>query len=200
MPTINFTVDQVQVYDYADLNPGSLHKVVALSEEILAGAGLSVQVELCRGNLAVPCESETGSLRRLVVRVVAGGSKINDSVLRPPLGQSLADHEGGTYASVFLERVQDAATEANIPWEVVLAYATAHEVGHLLLGAEAHTARGLMKASWGREEYEAMNQHRLHFIDEQVHQLAKRYGRSPSADIGVERASGVTRLTVGPGQ
>ena len=121
---------QVQVYDYADLKPASLHKVVTLIQEILAGAGVSVQVKICKGNSAVPCETEAGSVRRLVIRVVAGGSKINDSVLRPPLGQSLADHEGGTYSSVFLERVQDAAAEANVPWDIVLAYAAAHEAGH----------------------------------------------------------------------
>ena len=110
-------------------------------------------------------------------------------MLRPPLGQSLADHEGGTYSSVFLERVQDAAAEANVPWDIVLAYAAAHETV-ILLGSEAHTARGLMKAHWGRDDYLEINQHQLHFIDEQAHQLANRYGRSPSTGPPVNLASG----------
>lgn len=191
---------QVQVYDYADLNPGSLHKTLALTQEILAAAGLSVQVKLCRGAAAVPCESQTGSTRSLLIRVVAGGPKTNDSVLHPPLGQSMADREGGTYSSLFLERVQDAAAEANVPWDIVLAYAAAHEVGHLLLGSEAHTARGVMKAHWGREDYEAMNQHQFHFIDQQAHQLADRYGRSPSTGPAVTLATGDSPHTAGPGQ
>jgi hypothetical protein len=181
---------QVKVYDYADLKPESLHKVVALTHEILAEAGLSVQVELCRGNLAVSCDGQSGLIRSLVVRVVAGASKTNDSVLRAPLGQSMADHQGGTYASIFMERIQDAAAEANVPRDTVLAYAIAHEVGHLLLGDNAHTPRGVMKGNWDRKDYEAMNQRQFHFIEGQAHQLASRFGGSslagaPSAQVAL---------------
>ena len=171
---------QVKVYDYADLKPESLHKVVALTQQILTGAGLSVQVELCRGSLAVSCEGQGGLIRNLVVRVVAGESKTKDSVLRAPLGQSMADHQGGIYASIFMERIQDAAAEANVPSDTVLAYAVAHEVGHLLLGDNAHTPRGVMKGNWDRKDYEAMNQNQFHFIEGQAHQMASRFGGSPS--------------------
>jgi hypothetical protein len=181
---------QVQVYDYADLEPGPLHKAVALTQEILTSAGVSVQVKICRGSSAVSCDAGVGSARYLVIRIVAGGTKMNDSVVHPHMGQSVADQKGGTYSSIFLERVQDAAAEANVPWDTVLAYAAAHEVGHLLLGSEAHTARGLMKACWGRDDYEAMNQHQFHFIDQQAHLLANRYGRSPSTNPAVKLASG----------
>jgi hypothetical protein len=179
---------QVQVYDYADLKPEFLHNVVALTQQILAGTGLSVQVQLCRGGLAVSCNGQSG--RNLVVRVVAGGSKTNDSVLRSPLGQSMADHQGGTYASIFMERIQDAAAEADVPRDTVLAYAIAHEVGHLLLGDNAHTPRGVMKGNWDRKDYEAMNQRQFHFIEGQAHQLATRFGGSsspsaPSAQVAL---------------
>jgi hypothetical protein len=174
---------QVMVYDYADLKPESLHSAVALTQQILAGAGLSVQVQVCRGSLAVSCEGQNGVIRSLVVRVVAGRSKTNDSVLRAPLGQSMADHQGGIYASIFMERIKDAAAEANVPWDTVLAYAVAHEVGHLLLGSDAHTPRGVMKGNWDRKDYEAMNQRQFHFIEGQAHQLASRFGGSSSADV-----------------
>ena len=174
---------QVKVYDYADLKPESLHRVVALTQQILAGAGLSVRVQLCRGDLAVSCEGQNGLVRSLVVRVVAGGSKTKDSVLRAPLGQSMADHQGGIYASIFMERIQDAAAEANVPRDTVLAYAIAHEVGHLLLGSDAHTPRGVMKGNWDRKDYEAMNQNQFHFIEGQAHQLASRFGGSSSANV-----------------
>ena len=64
------------------MKPEILHSVVALTQQILAGAGLSVQVELCRGSFAVSCDGQSGPIRSLVVRVVAGGSKTKDSVLR----------------------------------------------------------------------------------------------------------------------
>jgi hypothetical protein len=191
---------QVQVYDYANLAPGSLQKVVTLTQEILAGAGVSVQVKICRGNSAVPCETDAGGFRRLVIRVVAGSSKTNDSVLHAPLGQSVANQEGGTYASVFMGRVMDAADEAGFPWDMVLAYAAAHEAGHLLLGSGAHTPRGVMKAHWGCDDYQAMNQRNFHFVREQAHQLAERYGRPLATSSPAKLASAEAAHTVVPGQ
>ena len=180
---------QVQIYDYAELKSGTLHDLVVLTDEVLVEAGVSVQVKLCRGNLALPCESQSGGARRLMIRVVAGEPKRMSNVRRPPLGQSFADHQGGLYASVFLERVQDAAAGANVPWVTLLAYATAHEVGHLLLGDEAHTTRGVMKASWDRKDYEAMSQNHFHFSQEQVRELRVRYSASGAEDVGPETAS-----------
>ena len=131
----------------------------------------------------MPCESQPAGVRRLMIRVVAGEAKRMSNVRRPPLGQSFADQRGGTYASVFLERVQNAAAGANVPWVIVLAYAVVHEVGHLLLGDQAHTVRGVMKASWDRKDYEAMSQNHCHFSQEQVRELANRYGGVMQADI-----------------
>jgi hypothetical protein len=179
---------QVEVYDYADMTPASVYKVLDLTQDILAGAGLSNRVILCRPNPVVSCGSQSGGTRLLVIRVARGGPKTGDSVLRPPLGLSIAGPEGGTYASVFFSRVKDAAAEANVPRDIVLAYAIAHEVGHLLLGADAHTPQGLMKATWGLAEYEAMYQRRLHFNEEQSHQLASRYGGLPRANVTAEPA------------
>jgi hypothetical protein len=179
---------QVQIYDYAELRPRALHELVARTQEILVDVGVSVQVRLCRGNLALPCDSQTGGLRRLMIRLVAGGAKKMSNLRRPPLGQSFADHDGGTYASVFVERVQDAAAEANVPWLIVLAYAAVHEVGHLLLGDEAHSAQGLMKASWDRKDYEAMSQNHFHFSKEQARELASRYSAAESGEVSPSTA------------
>jgi hypothetical protein len=167
---------QVQLFDYAGMKPSAVHEFVVRTQEILNGAGVSAQVKLCRGHLAVSCESQPNGHRRLSIRVVAADPGRMSNVRRPPLGQSFAGHEGGTYASVFVERVQDAAAEANLSWVIVLAYAAVHEAGHLLLGDQAHTERGLMKANWDRKDFEAMSQNNLHFSEEQARQLATQYG------------------------
>jgi len=104
------------------------------------------------------------------------------NALHSPLGQSFADHNGGKYATVFLGRVQDEAAAASVPWVAVLAYATAHEVGHLLLG-QAHTPRGLMKAQWDRDDYQAINQNHLHFSEEQMRELTGRYGTTSQPEV-----------------
>lgn len=178
----------VQVYDQAGLQPAALHEFVRRTESILVGEGLSIQVKVCNRSIELSCETPTGSVRRLVIRVVAEEAKTMRNVRGLRLGQSLADHKGGTYATVFLSPVRDQAAEQNFPWVTILAYAAAHEIGHLLLGNQAHTPQGLMKAKWDREDYEGMNQGRCHFSSEQVLQLAKRYGASGRADQGTDAA------------
>jgi hypothetical protein len=180
---------QVQFYDYAGLRPAALHEFVLRVDKIMSGAGLSIKVKVCdrnknNNNDETSCESQTGRVRRLVVRVLTGEAKTRRDARRLPLGQSFANHEGGTYASVFVGAVQDQAADADIPWITVLAYAAAHEIGHLLLGSQAHTPRGLMKANWDIYDYQEMNQNRCHFSSEQILQLTQQYGASTRADSG----------------
>src|SRR3974390_1596143 len=92
---------QAEVYDYTDMTQGSVHKVLVLTQEILADAGISIRFIICRPNPVVSCEDESGTTKRLVIRVVPVEPKTMNSVLRPPLGSSIAGPEGGTYASIF---------------------------------------------------------------------------------------------------
>ena len=112
----------------------------------------------------------------MVIRVVARAPKNNKNVRWQHLGQSIAGRDGGTYASVFLNPAEDKAAETNLPRILVLSYAAAHEVGHLLLGDQAHTPQGLMKARWDSNDFQAMTQNRFHFSPEQTRELTSCYG------------------------
>jgi len=58
------------------------------------------------------------------------------------------DGSRGTIAYVFLDRVTAFADSNHVaPW-AVLGAAMAHEIGHLLLPANAHDPYGIMRASW----------------------------------------------------
>ena len=164
---------QIQVYDYAAIGAKPLGQIALQLEDILRHAGISVQVNICRGSIAVACDEQDA----LNIRILPGYAKAMRNVGRLPMGQAFANHMGGGYASIFEGAVQDQAAAANIPWVVVLAHAAAHEVGHLLLGDLAHTQRGLMRENWDRNDYQLMNQNRLHFTDHQARQLADRYER-----------------------
>ncbi len=177
---------QVQVYDYAGLNQAALHQLIARTQEILASSGVSLEVDACaRG--AAPCESHTGSSRQIVIRVVTDTVKKIKNVRWDTLGQSVASPDGGTYATVFLKPVEEIASEEKLPRTIVLAYAAAHEIGHLLLGDQAHTSRGLMKATWGPDDYQAMAQNRFHFSLEQTRELTSRYGTARRAEAGADK-------------
>jgi hypothetical protein len=178
---------QVQVYDYASLKPAVLREFIGRTQAILVGAGVSVQVDACGNNPVEICGSQAaGSSKWVVIRVVAGASKSTKNVRHPPLGLSFAGHGGGTYASVFLQPVKDEADEASLPWVIVLSYAAAHEIGHLLLGDQAHTSRGLMKANWNTNDFLAMAQNHFHFSEEQTRELASRYGTVRLPETGLD--------------
>jgi hypothetical protein len=181
----------VQVFDYAGLNPAALHQFIARTQEILASSGVSLEVDACsRG--AAPCESHTRSSRQVVIRVVADTGKNLKNVRVEKLGMSIADHDGGTYATLFLRPAEEKASDANLPRSIVLAYAAAHEIGHLLLGG-AHCPQGLMKAIWNQNDFQAMAQNNLHFSREQARELTSRYGTAHQAEAGPATAVAVPR-------
>jgi hypothetical protein len=177
---------QVQVYDYTGLSRAALHTFATQTQAILTGAGISVEVDACERGASRPCEGRRGSFRQVVVRVVAGPPRDRNRARWQHLGQSIATHDGGTYASVFLELAEEEAAGANLPRILVLSYAAAHEVGHLLLGDEAHTPQGLMKADWETDDFQAMAQNRLHFSAEQTRELKRRFGAGRATGAGAD--------------
>jgi hypothetical protein len=177
---------QVQVYDYTGLSPAVFHEFVARTQDILSRSGVSLEVDACaRG--AEPCESRTGGSRQIVLRVIADTGRSMKNVRLEKLGMSVAGHDGGTYATVFLKPAEEKASDANLPRIVVLAYAAAHEIGHLLLG-DAHSPQGLMKATWGANDFLAMSQNDFYFSSEQSRKLANRYGTARGAEAGANTA------------
>jgi hypothetical protein len=175
---------QVQVYDYTGLSPVAFHEFIARTREILAGSGVSLEVDACTSGAAA-CEGHSGSSRQIVVRVIADTGKSMKRVRLETLGQSVVDHDGGTYATVFLRASEEKASDTNLPRIVVLAYAAAHEIGHLLLG-EGHSSKGLMKATWDARDFLAMSQNDLHFSSEQAHKLTSDYGAPRQAEVGAD--------------
>jgi hypothetical protein len=69
------------------------------------------------------------------------------------LGYSYVDAASrhGTLATVFPDRVIAIAPELRMAPGTLLGRAMTHEVGHLLLGSNAHAAVGLMRAHWSIE-------------------------------------------------
>lgn len=74
---------------------------------------------------------------------------------------------------VFYETVQalarSAITLADLP--EILGITLAHEIGHLLLGPERHSATGLMRADWSRGDLEDAAKGRLLFSKEHARRM-----------------------------
>lgn len=101
-------------------------------------------------------DSDTPEPQDLVVRLArrdAGATQPGTMAL----GYAVVDAEGrrGTVATIFLERVDWLARISGADAEELTGLAIAHEVGHLLLGTNAHARSGLMRARWTAGELRA---------------------------------------------
>ena len=72
----------------------------------------------------------------------------------------------GTRVVVFYDRVLSAAGPAVTPW--LLGHVMAHEIVHILQGADTHSATGIMKPRWDKRDFDAMRRERLPFTPEDL--------------------------------
>jgi hypothetical protein len=82
-----------------------------------------------------------------------------------PKDLGFAEPYQGTRIVVFLDRVESMNPEGG-PW--VLAHVLVHEITHILEGISRHSATGIMKARWDREDYFAMRRKPLPFAQEDI--------------------------------
>ena len=73
----------------------------------------------------------------------------------------------GFVASVFYHRVETLSVELGCARAVVLGYALAHEIGHLLLGTSSHSPQGIMRAQWTEKELLSASAGRFGFFPQQ---------------------------------
>jgi hypothetical protein len=164
----------VLVFDYVGVAAGARERAEAEAAYLMSRAGVESNWVDCGGT---PAESSQDERCRplfdsmtLCVRVVSdsGGKMPNDVLgfasLQPPPQQ-------GVYATVFYSRVAAAAANFGVDAYEVLGCAMAHEVGHLLLGSQSHTARGLMRAQWSRDDFVGAAQRSLRFSHRESLQL-----------------------------
>jgi hypothetical protein len=90
-------------------------------------------------------------------------------------GVSYLSSDGiGCYSYVFYQRVaeQQRINEQNAA--VLLGHVMAHEIAHLLLGTNSHSASGIMRAHWCAQELGSANKGELLFTPEQARVMTKR--------------------------
>jgi hypothetical protein len=80
-------------------------------------------------------------------------------------------------ATVLYDRVRTFARRYRVKCEVLLGYAMAHELGHLLLPPKSHSAEGVMRATI---DLERASERRLRFTAEQGTLIASRLKTSPA--------------------
>jgi len=79
------------------------------------------------------------------------------------LGEAfLSDDQSGYLAEVYDKPVEELAFRRDVDAATLLAFVTAHEIGHLLLGP-GHAPDGIMRASWEARDMDAIRKGWLKF-------------------------------------
>ncbi len=92
---------------------------------------------------------------------------------RDAMGEALeceGDHRGCS-AYIFYRDVQELARAWDASESELLGHTLAHEIGHLLLGANSHSSEGIMRANWRQPELNTIARAHLFFTDEQSERM-----------------------------
>jgi hypothetical protein len=153
----------IHVYDLAGVSTKDLKDATEEAGRILATAGVEAVWQF--GGSSAPEAHEVdshaaapGTLNQqrdtrsyLVLRTVRD---FPDRALPGALGISFPDALVGVHATLFYDRIERVSKTGDVALATMLGHAMAHELGHVLLGNTQHSAGGIMKACWGRAEYQ----------------------------------------------
>jgi len=148
------------------LNPSGAPAAIvrhAQNEVTRVYAGIDVSIEWTT-------DSSTAADRTSVVRLVLLPYETGDlrRTERQVMGAAIRTSEGNAVAYVFYRRVRAEADRYQVSIGSVLACAMAHELGHLLMPDAAHAASGLMRAGWGRDDFNRADQGQLRFLPDDI--------------------------------
>jgi hypothetical protein len=118
----------------------------------------------------------------LVIRVGRGlASQAPNGVL----GVSLPHARFGISATIFQERIEDLCQDAGRDFALLLGHAIAHEIGHVTLASNAHSPNGIMRARWGKDEFDLVSMGRLGFTPQQGAEI-RAYGSRVASTVHLE--------------
>jgi hypothetical protein len=169
----------VRIYDYAKLSSRYLSRAAEKAQHVYRQAGIETRWIQCRASLEEPvknaaCETEPGATvlqMKILPKVMAERFGLAGDVY----GFALPPREGGfgNVASIFHHRVEGLAASSGTPPAVILGHMLAHEAGHLLLGINGHSSRGIMHIPWREDDLQRAEVGRLKFTRQQAERMRK---------------------------
>ena len=95
------------------------------------------------------------------IRVVPDSLTLPESIF----GVSFSGQDGsGRYSDVFYGTAYRLSESGRLNLGEVLGHVMAHELGHLLLGSNAHSRLGIMRPHWSAEELQSLRMGKLLFL------------------------------------
>jgi hypothetical protein len=165
----------INLYNDARVSESILSQAEQEAARIFQNAGVEIAWIACkpsktRPTTAAACLSPLG-LTHLALRIVPWSSHLGDSIF----GSAFLTKDGdGVYCDVFYPSVEILHRDSDASLSRVLGHVMAHEIGHLLLGTNAHSAMGIMRPHWQGEELRRIGMGTLPFTMQQVRHMQAR--------------------------
>ena len=164
----------VRVFNYAGVRSHDLTKAQKEAARIFRESGIETNWIEC--SLPGPdaqsnprCTAKTEATD-LVVRLVPKAAGFENHA---EFGVAMIPSDGGfgKYATIFYDRVAGYAERWHASEGLLLGHLVAHELGHLLLGANSHSGSGIMNVPWSRKKIERANLGTLLFTDQEAKRM-----------------------------
>jgi hypothetical protein len=166
----------IRIHDYAHANPSVLSRGERAVDDILQQAGVAAVWIDCSVDLPNAGDARCSRPVSPVDFVLNLLPRSKSDRLRRPAGvlgfAAEASGRGfGFITSIFYDVVKDCATQRQEDFGELLGDAIAHELGHLLLGTNSHSSRGLMCAFWSGNQLRIAAQRGLAFSDTETQRI-----------------------------
>jgi hypothetical protein len=164
-----------RVYNYARVEPATLALAENEAQRIYQHAGVTIvwrDIPLSavkQGAVQASRPDEPAySFPDVFLRIVPSSMSPIDR--HETLGCALPSSKGrpASDAWVLFDRIEQVARHGIASPYQILGHAMAHEIGHLLLGQDAHAVAGVMRADWRTQDYILMSQASLLFTPRQA--------------------------------
>lgn len=147
----------LHMHDYAEVHRDTLQHAEREVARIFREAGIEISWVNCPLTKAepgpYPACLEPGESLRFDMNVVPRFMAMRAAMPETALGLTSMTRDGrASVATVSYDSVKDVAGPTAPALPAILAYAMAHELGHLLLPHSGHSPGGIMRARWTPED------------------------------------------------
>jgi hypothetical protein len=165
----------IRIYDLPHVPRKTISLATIQTEKIFRRAGIRIVWEepptdaleahwLDLGNSS-PARLTSSDRPCLVLRLIQPTPAV---ILPGALGFAVPLGRSGIHVELFWDRIKSEARQMGVDPILVLAYAMAHEVGHVLLRSSPHSRAGIMQGRWDTETWRLVSFGMLAFLPEEA--------------------------------
>jgi len=166
----------VHVYNYAHIPAWRL----ARTQKRVEGFFLGAKIRLRWADTPLPSINEPAppvpawnpDPSDFVLKIISSFPESSGQFRGPVFGFA-----AGTQVTIFNERTEDVAINAEVTHPEILAIAIAHELGHALLGPNSHSDTGIMRPRLQPADFRKAQCRTLAFTPEQADRMRRQVGQ-----------------------